>query len=175
VPLSGARQKARRSARAPRDLGLRVAGSQAALDEQRQLQRLQAFALLVLDHLVVAVGTDVDEGRDVGAARELRGAQPACAKVQQPAPLGGRARSHRDWLAHAALADRLRELVQRLLVELEAGLTRILVDRIDGQAHRLAVLRRRAGAEQIEAFKHEPHVRPPSEQIAPAPAASRSS
>ena len=59
------------------DFGLAVAQRESALHEQRQFERPQAFALLVLDHLVVAVGGRVHEGRDLGLAGQRRCAQTA--------------------------------------------------------------------------------------------------
>ena len=92
-------------AKLPRDHGLCIAGSHAALNEQGKFERLEAFALLVLDHLVVAVRRVVDERGDVELAYQLGRPQPPRAEVQHPPIRLLRMPAHGDGLPHATLPD----------------------------------------------------------------------
>ena len=66
-------------AESARDLRLALSRRDSALHEHRELQRPESLALLVLDHLVVAVGRFVDERGNLLQSRQPGGPQPTLA------------------------------------------------------------------------------------------------
>ena len=117
------------------------------LHEQRQLQRPQRLALLVLDHLVVAVGGLVDERRNLAAAR--RASTPAAAARRSSAssarPLRGAAAPRSAVARRAARSSRRVPAATRRRTRGAAarGLRRC-VDRQHAAARRWPRSRRRA-------------------------------
>jgi hypothetical protein len=149
-------------AESSRDLGLAVAAGQALLHEQRDFQRLQPFALLVLDHLVIVVGGGVDEGRNLGQAGQLGRTQAAGAEVEHPSAGLLIVWAHRDRLPHTAVTDRRSQFQQTVGIELVARLLGVFVDAVDRQQHRPAARVQRRLVQRGQVVKLQGHVRPPA-------------
>src|SRR5689334_15536174 len=113
------------------DLDATFASAEAALNEERELKRLEAFSLLVLDHLVIRIDGVIDVRRNFSLAGKPRGPEPARAEVQDPALRVRRMRSYRYRLAYAALRDGLSQFLQRPGVKLQARLLGALVNALD--------------------------------------------
>src|SRR5690349_14152523 len=94
----------------------------------RLLDRVEIFALDVLDQRKLGSGRIVnvaDERRNLVQARPLGSAPSTLAGDDLEPVVRG---PHEDWLKNTALRDRIREFVDRLLVELHAGLNRARLD-----------------------------------------------
>ena len=133
------------------DLGVRVTlRLDQRGDAERFLERRQILTLQVLDHgdlerMVVAY-----QSRNRGEAGHFRRSISALAGEQQVLIVGLALDDH--GLQHAALANRLRELGQTLLVEISPRLLRIGPDVLEGQPRhqRAAALGDRSRRQQAD-------------------------
>ena len=99
------------------------------------LQRVEVLALQILDERQLrrlAVVRLDDDGGNLGQAREPRGAPAALAR--DDLIIAGAEPPHGQRLQDAVLADRVRQLVERRVVEALARLVGVALDLRDGEA-----------------------------------------